>query len=270
VGGCKGSRRGTLYAAVLLATLQHQAPPLTTPLSLSAPFPAPQIVAAPLAAGLLATDGHVPGLAGWQTLFLAQGAATVAFAGLLRARLPRSLGDAPFLADADRAWLAEQKGAALGAPRHGASRDGGGDGSKEVELGHLGAPRGLQQQQNSQQPRPQAAAPPLPEGEESDLCRLLPPQAAASGATEEAAPPRPLGAWQQVAACAANPRIRYLVLVKMLKVGRRGRGRGGGGGEGGACERVLGQRGRSSAHCSWRGARTALLAGHCGRLVHTP
>lgn len=81
---------------------------ITLPYSLiEASIAISQILAAPLAAGLLRLGG-LGGLAGWRWLFLVQGGATLGLAAVLRARLPDSPATAPFLNEEDRAWLLQQ------------------------------------------------------------------------------------------------------------------------------------------------------------------
>ena len=66
-----------------------------------------QILAAPVAAALLQLGG-LAGLAGWQWLFLMQGAATLVLAAVLRCYLPDSVATATFLEDEDKLWLQQQ------------------------------------------------------------------------------------------------------------------------------------------------------------------
>jgi hypothetical protein len=152
-----------------------------------------------VAAALLATDGHIPGVTGWQTLFLAQGATTMAFALVLHFCLPHSPDTAAFLSDVDKAWIR--------AARTQQARDtssGSGD-IKQVQMGEI-----VHSSEGAT------------DGEDSDAARLLPREAAIRSATDQqpdvASDRELLGAWQQVIASARNPRIRYLVGVKMLKV----------------------------------------------------
>ncbi|GBF98679.1 hypothetical protein Rsub_11673, partial [Raphidocelis subcapitata] len=179
--------------------------------ALEAAIAVAQIVAAPFAAALLAADG-VAGLEGWQALFLAQGAITVAFAGLLYARLPNGVATAAFLDNEDRAWIARQRALALQAALNGADQlRGAADGQcKELQLGELA--RGAAPQHAGSAPEPSGAA-------AGDAARLLPAaHADSSGAAlpVSAAPPV-LAPLAQVAEAACNPRLWYLVALKVLK-----------------------------------------------------
>lgn len=185
-----------------------------------------QVLAAPLAAALLSTDGRLaPGLAGWQALFVFQGAATVVFAAVLRAMLPRDVDNAHWLTAADRAWIREARGHA--AQQHAGALQGssaGNGGGGEVQLGVLSPPRlgvGITEDVAA------AAA---------DVARLLP-QGQAASSFEVAALAAPLAPamtpWQQIVATARNRRVWLLVALKALKVRRGGglkraaKGRGG-------------------------------------------
>lgn len=87
-----------------------------------------QVLGAPLAALILGTLDGAAGLAGWQWLFLLEGAATVAFGLVLRWRLAPSPAKARMLTRAEREWLcAEKEGelaakAAAAGGRHHSSR----------------------------------------------------------------------------------------------------------------------------------------------------
>ncbi|KAF8060013.1 ttuB [Scenedesmus sp. PABB004] len=163
---------------------------ITLPYSIiEASIAASQILAAPAAAALLQLGG-AGGLAGWQWLFLVEGAATVALAGVLRWRLPGCVESAPFLDDADRAWLRAQLGA-----QHAA---------------HAHAPT----------PAPAHAGQGKPPCGSGDAVLLLDGVGPAGGS---AAPPgggtaaAPLGAWAQVRLTFSNRLTLYLMALKALK-----------------------------------------------------
>lgn len=81
---------------------------ITVPYSvIEASIAVSQILAAPVAAGLLQLEG-VWHLAGWQWLFLTEGCITVILAGVLWCRLPKSISDAKFLTAEEKQWLAAQ------------------------------------------------------------------------------------------------------------------------------------------------------------------
>ena len=179
-----------------------------------------QILAAPLAAGLLAIDGALGGMAGWQVLFLVQGGATLAFAGVLYAYLPESVESAPWLDADDKAYIRRQhhmQATQQHGARGGSSGCTVGQGQGEVELGRM--PGGHSAGST-------LAAP----VDERDSTQLLgrgdlsssggnisqPPDALGSMAVAQP----PLSSLQQLTATATNPRIWYLVGVKILKVRR--------------------------------------------------
>jgi hypothetical protein len=159
-----------------------------------------QILAAPLAAALLATDGLL-GLAGWQTLFMVQGAATVAFAGVLRLLLPASVEEARFLDDADRRWLKEQLQPGVGVARAGEINGTGNGQPAELELGRRegkGTPDDLTADDDDRLL--------LDRQERDDNC------SAAVGILDgHGLPSRPLSALQQIVETARNRRIWWLV-----------------------------------------------------------
>jgi hypothetical protein len=176
-----------------------------------------QIVAAPVAAALLATDG-AGGLAGWQTLFIVQGSVTVAFALVLHAYLPASLEAAPFLDADDKAWIRWQRELHLQQQQESSLYDG--DCSKDIQLADA-ADSGVGRWR-----RDHAAS-------LADALQLLPQQRLDSAAVvserDEGGQQRfdqplsaqpPLSAWRQVAETALNPRICYLVAIKIFKVSR--------------------------------------------------
>lgn len=163
-----------------------------------------QILAAPLAAALLNLDGK-GGLAGWQILFLVQGGATVLFAAVLRVHLPENVETAHFLSDADRHWLAQQQ--------HGHHKPGVYT-STEVELSGPG------------DVMDRGANTSVVEGEDADA-QLLPRKHQDSAVQQPRASEEPAGPEaasgvlrpaQQILATARNPKILYLVCIKVLKV----------------------------------------------------
>lgn len=171
-----------------------------------------QIIAAPLAAGLLAADG-AGGLAGWQIMFLAQGAATATFAVLLRARLPAGVDDAPWLSETDKAWVHEEQAAARVAALAA---------DREVQLAPLAGGRGGVGGEEAdgawllqRQAAPSDGTAPLklgaPAADAGD-------KEAAAGAGAVPCTPPPLRPWEQVLATARNRRIWHLVAIKVLKV----------------------------------------------------
>lgn len=81
---------------------------------------AAQVAGGPLAAGLLALDGVVAGLAGWQLLFLVEGAPTLALGAWLATCLPDSPAAAAFLTPDERAYVAAREA------REAAAKAGGG------------------------------------------------------------------------------------------------------------------------------------------------
>lgn len=68
-----------------------------------------QVLAAPLAAGILSLFGGVFGIRGWRWLFLVEGAITLIFGILLRINLALSPRDAKFLEAEEREWLAQRQ-----------------------------------------------------------------------------------------------------------------------------------------------------------------
>jgi MFS transporter, ACS family, tartrate transporter len=86
-----------------------------------------QVVGAPLAAALLALDGRLSGLAGWQCLFLLEGLPTLALGAWLAARLPDGPATAKFLTPDEKAFIAAREAREAAAKGWG---DGGGGGGR--------------------------------------------------------------------------------------------------------------------------------------------